>query len=98
MRHYQLLCEHLGMKFNRLPSDSTFRRLFEQLDFEKLTDCFVAWAKVDTNIQAGEWLAVDGKSIKSTLTGQVNYSYFRDSSAPCPGLSLIDQSTSISLP
>lgn len=74
VRHYQGLCEHLGVTYKRLPSDSTFRRLFEQLDFEKLTDCFVEWAQVDTNIQVGEWLAVDGKGIKSTVTGH-NQSY-----------------------
>ncbi|AUT01307.1 hypothetical protein CLI64_18715 [Nostoc sp. CENA543] len=74
VRHYQGLCEHLGVKYKRLPSDSTFRRLFEQLDFETLTESFVGWAKIDADIQAGEWLAVDGKSIKSTVTGH-NQSY-----------------------
>jgi hypothetical protein len=74
VRHYAALCEKLGMTFNRLPSDSTFRRLFEQLDFEKLTDCFVAWAKADNQIRPGSWLAVDGKSIKSTVQAY-NQSY-----------------------
>ncbi|MBE9189310.1 transposase family protein [Gloeocapsopsis crepidinum LEGE 06123] len=33
VRHYQALCQHLGITVKRLPSDSTFRRIFEQLDF-----------------------------------------------------------------
>ncbi len=67
VRHYKALCEHLGLEIKRLPSDSTFRRLFEQLDFQKLTECFEQWTKQDLNITQGEWLAVDGKSIKATV-------------------------------
>ena len=74
VRHYQGLCGQLVITYQRLPSDSTFRRLFEQLDFNKLTDCFMTWAKVDADIQPDQWLAVDGKSIRGTVTGH-NQSY-----------------------
>ncbi|BAT51732.1 transposase [Nostoc sp. NIES-3756] len=74
VRHYAALSEKLGITYKRLPSDSTFRRLFEQLDFEKLTDCFVTWAKAGTHLGPGSWLAVDGKSIKSTVKAY-NQSY-----------------------
>ncbi|MCP6758476.1 MAG: ISAs1 family transposase [Fischerella sp. CENA71] len=74
VRHYQALCEHLDIKVKRLPSDSTFRRLFEQLDFQKLTECFHLWTKADLSIIQGECLAIDGKSIKGTVEGH-NQSY-----------------------
>jgi hypothetical protein len=74
VRHYQQLCEHLGVTYKRLPSDSTFRRLFEGLNFEQLTQCFLEWAKVNGETQGQQWLAVDGKSITSTVTGH-NQSY-----------------------
>ena len=67
VRHYQALCQNLGIEIKRLPSDSTFRRLFEQLDFQKLTECFGQWTQQDYRITQGEWLSVDGKSIKATV-------------------------------
>lgn len=69
VRHYAALCEHLGVKVKRWPSDTTFRRIFQQLDFEKLTEQFNQWAGKEFEPEAGEWLAIDGKSIKGTVQG-----------------------------
>lgn len=69
VRHYAALSERLGITHERLPSDSTFRRLFEQLDFQRLSECFHEWAGDTLTMEAGEWLAVDGKSIRGTLQG-----------------------------
>lgn len=33
VRHYQALSEKLGLTVKRLPSDTTFRRVLERLDF-----------------------------------------------------------------
>lgn len=74
VRHYGALSQHLGITPKRLPSDSTFRRLFEQLDFHCLSACFNQWASDQSGIVAGDWLAVDGKSIKGTVE-QPNSSY-----------------------
>lgn len=68
-RHYQALAQQLNIPSSRLPSDSTFRRLFEQLDFQRLTQCFNQWAMASLTINSGEWLGVDGKGIKGTVTG-----------------------------
>ena len=53
----------------RWPSDTTFRRIFQQLDFEKLTEKFNQWAVGEFEPQTGEWLAIDAKSIKGTVQG-----------------------------
>lgn len=68
-RHYQALAQQLNITSRRLPSDSTFRRLFEQLDFQRLTECFNHWARETLTLEAGEWLGVDGKGIKGTVQG-----------------------------
>ena len=68
VRHYAEVSQRLGLEGARLPSDSTFRRLFEQLDFEQVVGAFNAWAGVQMPIEAGDWLAIDGKSIKGTLS------------------------------
>lgn len=68
VRHYGAVCECFGIAVPRLPSDSTFRRLFEQLDFERVVSAFNAWAGVQMPITEGDWLAIDGKSIKGTLS------------------------------
>lgn len=67
VRHYAALCEHLEVKVKRWPSDTTFRRIFQQLDFEKLTEQFNQWAGKEFEPEAGEWLAIDGKSIRGTV-------------------------------
>lgn len=67
VRHYQPLCEHLELSCQRLPSDSTFRSVFRQVDFNELTRCFTVWAQSTFGILEGEWLALDGKSIGGTL-------------------------------
>jgi len=67
VRHYGSLSERLGLCLKRLPSDSTVRRLFKQLNFQRLSECFNQWASEQIGLSLGEWLAVDGKSIKGTV-------------------------------
>ena len=67
-RHYRAVSEQLGLEVIRLPSDTTFRRILQKLDFETLAQQFEQWASRTIDIQAGEWVAMDGKSIKGTGT------------------------------
>lgn len=53
----------------RFPSDSTFRNIIHSLDFEIIAVLFNRWAQENLSIAAGELMAIDGKSIKSTLVG-----------------------------
>ena len=67
MRHYQALSEKLGLTFNRLPSDTTFRRILYRLDFHLLAQQFRTWVSSTFDIEPDEWVAIDGKSIKGTV-------------------------------
>jgi hypothetical protein len=52
----------------KLPSYSTFRRVMQQLDDQVLASVFTHWAQGQHPIDAGEWFACDGKSIKGSVT------------------------------
>jgi hypothetical protein len=67
VRHYETLCEKLGLTVNRLPSDTTLRRVLQKLDFALLAQEFEQWAKDYIEVEPREWVAIDGKSIKSTV-------------------------------
>lgn len=71
-RHYQALVERLSLPYQRLPSDSTFRRLMSLIDFSELARVFNQWAKDNVTLSESEWLAIDGKSIKGTVTNSNN--------------------------
>jgi hypothetical protein len=68
VRHYQAVSEKLGLTVTRLPSDTTFRRILQKLDFQALARQFGQWASQTIDIQPQEWIAIDGKSIKGTVT------------------------------
>ena len=67
-RHYGAVSEQLGLKVTRLPSDTTFRRILQKLDFKVLAQQFEQWVKSTFTLEAGEWVAIDGKSITGTVT------------------------------
>ena len=67
-RHYRAVSEQLGLTTTRLPSDTTFRRILQKLDFQALAQQFEQWVSSTFTLEAGEWVAIDGKSIKGTVT------------------------------
>ena len=67
-RHYGAVSEQLGLTVTRLPSDTTFRRILQKLDFQELAQQFEAWVSRTIDIQAQDWVAIDGKSIRGTIT------------------------------
>ena len=67
IRHYQQLCELLELKLETMPSDTTIRRMFSKVNFAELTQMFNAWAGEEFKPEAGEWVAIDAKSIKGTV-------------------------------
>lgn len=52
----------------RVPSYSTIRRVLMGIDFDQFAKVFNAWAKEYSPHQPQEWVAVDGKSISSTVS------------------------------
>lgn len=77
VRHYQALSEKLGLTVTRLPSDTTFRRILHRLDFQELAQQFEQWAIRAFDAESHEWVAIDGKSIKGTVSeAQTAYQNF----------------------
>lgn len=67
------VCQHLECALpQRLPSYSTFRRIILELDFQAFAQVFNQWAQQYVPIEPGEWLAVDGKSIKGSVSNYDN--------------------------
>ena len=67
-RHHQALVDSLQLPPIRFPSDSTFRRVMMGIDFTDLANVFNNWANDWMPTQAQDWLGVDGKSIKATVS------------------------------
>lgn len=72
-RHYSTLCSLLGVSLTRMPSDTTLRRLFNAIDMLALTEQFNQWASSQFAPAVGECIAMDGKSLSSTLVGHTRH-------------------------
>lgn len=55
-------------KKDRLPSFSTIRRVMKCIDFDELCILFEKWAKNNIEIKEKEWISLDGKSMKGTIS------------------------------
>jgi hypothetical protein len=71
-RHHQALVEQLDLAPMRFPSDSTFRRIMMGIDFSLLAKVFHRWATSVIPNQPQQWLAVDGKTLKATVSNHDN--------------------------
>lgn len=72
-RYAPSVCEQLGIEMpKRIPSYSTFRRIIMNVDFVQFAEVFNQWAKKYVPIEEGEWVSVDGKSIKSSVSNYDN--------------------------
>jgi hypothetical protein len=69
-RHKDALIAALGLPLKRLPSDSTFRLILQQLDYVQLIRVFNQWAQQYRELEAGRALSVDGKAIAGTVVDQ----------------------------
>jgi hypothetical protein len=68
LRHQEHLAERLGLRRAQLPSYSTIRRLLMEIDFNAVATAFNQWAQGAGLVQAGDNCAVDGKSLKNTVS------------------------------
>ena len=51
---------------NGIPSDDTFRRVFEFINPEELNHCFLKWIKTLVTKMGGEIIPIDGKTIRGS--------------------------------
>ena len=59
-------------KRKRLPSHVTFREVLKGIDFDILLSAFNQWAEQYVQLEPDEWLALDGKALASTVSGQAS--------------------------
>ena len=64
------LVDTLALKRTQMPSHVTIRTVMMALDFEALNTAFEAWVVTHVDQKSELWIAVDAKSIRSTV---VNY-------------------------
>jgi hypothetical protein len=67
-RHHEALVTTLQLPPTRFPSDSTFRRVMMGIDFTDLANIFNNWVYSSLTKGEQDWLGVDGKSIKATVS------------------------------
>lgn len=67
-RHREDLIRILGVPKDRLPSYPTIRRVLQAVKFTELAEVFRQWILENNLINGDNWISIDGKSIKSTLT------------------------------
>ncbi len=67
-RHQADLALRLGLPRAALPSYSTIRRFLMNLDFNPVADAFNSWAQTNGLVQPTDNCAIDGKSLKNTVT------------------------------
>ena len=60
------LTEIFGLEHG-VPCFSKIRTFLMELDFEELNDIFMSWSQSYIKSESKEWLAIDGKSLGSTL-------------------------------
>jgi predicted transposase YbfD/YdcC len=72
-KHWQTLQTKLELApESRIPSYSTFRRVIQGVEIEPVVKLFNEWCRNSHTGESGQWLAMDGKSIKCTVTNQTN--------------------------
>lgn len=51
---------------NGIPSDDTFRRVFQFIDPSELNQCFLGWVETLVASMGGEVIPIDGKTIRGS--------------------------------
>jgi hypothetical protein len=66
------LITKFGFRNNKVPSYVSIRTFILSTDFSSIQRAFHTWTKSYVPIKKGEWIAIDGKSIRSTVNDYSN--------------------------
>lgn len=66
------LIERFGFRNKKVPSYVSIRTFILSTDFVSIQTAFHRWAQSYVSIEAGEWIAIDGKCIRSTVSNYSN--------------------------
>ena len=67
-----ILIDKFGFKNKKVPSYVSIRTFILTTDFVSIQNAFHQWTRSYVKIEAGEWIAIDGKSIRSTVNDYSN--------------------------
>ena len=71
-RHRRELIKRLQIPKAIVPSYSVIRRVMVKLDYKELEKVFNQWSQQYSLIPVSEWISVDGKSLKNTVSNYDN--------------------------
>ncbi|MGL6337522.1 MAG: ISAs1 family transposase [Waterburya sp.] len=71
-RHRQELIKKLQIPKARVPSYSTIRRVMLELNYEEIQLVFNQWSQQYSLLPSSEWISLDGKSLKNTVSNYDN--------------------------
>jgi Asp-tRNA(Asn)/Glu-tRNA(Gln) amidotransferase C subunit len=66
------LINKFAFKNNKVPSYVSIRAFIVNTDFSSIQTAFHKWTSNYVQIEAGEWISIDGKSIRSTVSDYSN--------------------------
>jgi len=66
------LIAKFGFKNNKVPSYVSIRTFIMSTDFVSIQSAFHKWSQSYVSIKKGEWISIDGKSIRSTVSNYSN--------------------------
>jgi hypothetical protein len=64
----QSLIKELKITRKEVPSRRILAKFIQTVDFNKLQGLFHTWTMNFVNIKKGEWISIDGKALKGTIT------------------------------
>jgi hypothetical protein len=64
------LIELLEIERKEVPSRYVIRDVIRQIAFDELEEIFYKWSKQHIEIEDGEWINIDGKAIRGTMTNK----------------------------
>jgi hypothetical protein len=67
-----VLITKFGFKNNKVPSYVSIRTFILLADFGSIQQAFHKWTQDYVSIEANEWISIDGKSIRSTVSDYSN--------------------------
>lgn len=62
------LISKFGFKNNKVPSHVSIRSFILAADFSSIQKAFHHWTRAYVDIQPNDWISIDGKSIRSTVS------------------------------
>ncbi len=68
------LQQYFGWQRNKTPSHEQIRTILNDIDNEKVNQAFLQWVHDNIKLEESDWIAFDGKAIRSTLTDSNNES------------------------